>query len=44
MYDDTTVTIAIRRDLKATRRYGPDGWPCGFADEKPKNLARLFAD
>lgn len=30
MYDDSVVTIAVRRSLRATQTYGPDAWPCGF--------------
>ena len=36
MYDDTRVSIVVRRDLTATRTYGRDRWPCAFADEPPK--------
>ena len=35
MYDTTRVTIAVRRDLKAMRTYGPDRWPCAFAPDQP---------
>jgi len=29
-YDDDDITIAVRRDLKATGSYGEDDLPCGF--------------
>jgi len=31
--DGSSIAIAVRDRLRATRTYGPDGWPCGFDDE-----------
>jgi hypothetical protein len=33
IYDDSMISVAVRRDLKGTRGYGADAWPCGFRDE-----------
>ena len=32
-HDDTEIVIAVRRDLRATTRYGEGQWPCGFEDD-----------
>ena len=28
--DGSQIVVAVRRDLRATSRYGVEGWPCGF--------------
>jgi hypothetical protein len=30
IYDDSVITVAQRRDLRATGAYGPNNWPCHF--------------
>jgi hypothetical protein len=41
MYDDTRVTIAVRRDLTATRTYGSARWPCAFAPKQSDGVVAL---
>lgn len=33
IYDGSEITVAARRDLRATRSWGADQWPCGFERE-----------
>jgi hypothetical protein len=33
--DGSTVTIGIRRELKATGVHGEERWPCGFVPDRP---------
>jgi hypothetical protein len=30
IYDGSDITVAVRRDLRATGSWGPDAWPCHF--------------
>jgi hypothetical protein len=30
-YDDAEIVVAVRKDLRASRTWGPDAWPCGFS-------------
>ena len=34
VYDGSEITVAARRDLRAIRSWGADGWPCGFESER----------
>ncbi len=33
-YDDSTIAIAVRNDLRASSYYGTEGWPCGLVTNR----------
>jgi hypothetical protein len=42
--DGSRIAIAIRRNLKAERRYGTEGWPCGFDSRAASSTASTMLD
>ena len=42
--DGSTITVAIRRDLKPERTYGAGRWPCGFDSRAASKTASIMLD
>ena len=39
-YDGSRIALTVRRDIKATGSFGPDGWPCGFVSTGHDSASR----
>jgi len=42
--DGSLITVAMGRDMKSTRTYDPEGWPCGFERRAASSTASIMLD
>ena len=42
--DGSLITVAIGRELKSTRTYDPEGWPCGFERRAASSTASIMLE